>query len=205
MKSGTRLIWLYVILVIVLPITAFGITEWYEAHFQRLPVLGPENHIVGDFNFKDQYGKNFNQTDWLNKIVVANFFFSSCPSVCPKMMVQLKRVQTYGDKNILISSFTVDPERDSVKKLNAYASRFEIKNNWLLLTGEKIDLYRFARKGLLIIATDGDGGPTDFIHSESLVLVDPQQKIRGYYKGTDETDVNRLIHDIEKLKSEFHF
>jgi protein SCO1/2 len=203
MKSGRRVIWMFVIVVVVVPISVFGVTRWYETNFQRLPVLGPENHLIGRFECKDQFGRNINDRYWKSKIVVANFFFTSCPSICPKMMYQLKRVQAYSDKNILISSFTVDPERDSIAKLNAYATRFGIHNNWLLLTGDKTGLYRFARKDLFIDATDGDGGPADFIHSDNLVLIDPRQRIRGYYKGTDESDVNRLMHDIDKLKTEY--
>jgi len=204
MKSR-RIIWLFVTMVVVVPITVFGITQWYEMHIQRLPVLGPENHIIGKFSFNDQNGRAFNQDSWKDRIVVANFFFTSCPSVCPKMMYQLKRVQAYGYKKILISSFTVDPGRDCAARLKTYAARLGIKNDWFLLTGEKTGLYRFARKDLLIDATDGDGGPDDFIHSETLVLIDPQQRIRGYYKGTDENEVNRLINDIDKLKTEFKF
>lgn len=202
MKSG-KIIYLFVIMVIVVPFTVFGITRWYETYFQPLPILGPEKHALGNFSFTDQRGRNITGENWKGKIVVASYFFTSCPSVCPKIMYQLKRVQAYADKNILISSFTVDPLRDSVGRLRAFAEHMEIKSNWLLLTGEKISLYRFARTDLMVVATDGDGGPADFIHSENLVLVDPLERIRGYYRGTDETDVNRLIHDIEKLKIEF--
>jgi protein SCO1/2 len=115
------------------------------------------------------------------------------------MMYQLKRVQAYGGKNILLCSFTVDPERDSSTRLADYAKLMGIRNNWLLLTGEKKELYRFARKDLLVVATDGDGGPADFIHSDNLVLIDAHKKIRGYYQGTDENQVNQLIRDIQKL------
>jgi protein SCO1/2 len=202
MKSG-RTIYLFVILVVVVPFTVFGITRWYETHFQRLPILGPEKHLIGNFSFTDQHGGNITQANWKGKIVVASYFFTSCPSICPKVFYQLKRVKAYGDKNVLITSLTVDPDRDSVGKLRIYAEHNGINDNWLLLTGEKISLYRFARKDLMIIATDGDGGPADFIHSDNLVLIDPLYQIRGYYKGTDETDVNRLIHDIDKLKTEF--
>ncbi len=202
MKSGKGL-YLFVLAVVVVPLSVFGITQWYESHFQKLPILGPEHHVISSFQFKDQEGKWIDNRSWKGKIVVADFFFTSCPAVCPKVVYQLKRVQTYGDKNILINSFTVDPERDSVGKLKSYANHMGIGNNWFLLTGDKISLYRFARKDLMIVATDGDGGPTDFIHSENLVLIDPLGRIRGYYKGTDEADVNGLIHDIEKLKIEF--
>jgi protein SCO1 len=190
-------------MVIMVPVTVFGITQLYESQFQRLPVLGPEKHLVGNFNFWDQSGHIVSQDYWKGKIVVASYFFTSCPSICPKVIYQLKRIQAYRSKNVLISSFTVDPERDSVGRLKAYAEKFGIKSGWILLTGDKISLYRFARTDLMIDATDGDGGPGDFIHSDKLVLIDPLKQIRGYYTGTNETDINRLIRDIDKLNIEF--
>jgi protein SCO1 len=202
MKS-IRTIYFFVIGVIVLPVVAFGIIQWYEWRFQRLPVLGPKNHVVGNFSFKNQLGENLSQDDWKGKIVVANCFFTSCPSICPKMMSVLQKVQSNTGKNILISSFTVDPERDSVGKLKTYADKHGIKTGWFLITGDKIALYKFARTDLMIDATDGDGGSGDFIHSSRLVLIDPLKQIRGYYAGTDEKDVERLIHDIKKLQNEF--
>jgi protein SCO1/2 len=108
-----------------------------------------------------------------------------------------------GDDNIIINSFTVDPERDSVDRLKKYAQQFGVKtNNWNFLTGNKREIYKLARNSFLIIATDGDGGPEDFIHSEKLVLIDKKKRIRGYYRGTDKRDVNQLINDINKLKHE---
>jgi len=203
MKS-LRTIYFFVIAVIILPVTVFGITKWYESHFQRAPVLGPENHLVGTFRFKTQSGVDFTADQWKNKIVVAHYFFTSCPSICPKLIAALQKIQAQESHKILISSFTVDPARDSVGKLKAYADKHGIKNGWFLLTGDKISLYKFARTDLLIDATDGDGGPGDFIHSDQLVLIDPLKRIRGYYTGTDENEVNRLILDIGKLQTEFH-
>ena len=188
-----------------MPVAAFGITAWYESHIQRLPVLAPEKHVVGAFRFKTQAGEDFSQDQWKNKIVVANYFFTSCPSVCPKLMSALRRVQARESDKVLINSFTVDPLRDSVGKLKAYSDKYGVKHNWYLLTGEKISLYKFARTDLMIDATDGDGGPGDFIHSDQLVLIDPLKRIRGFYTGTDENEVNRLIRDIDKLQIEFHY
>ena len=202
MKSN-KTIFYFVLLVIAVPFTVFGISQWYESKFQRLPVFGPEKHLVGNFNFSDQSGEIINQESWNGKIVIASYFFTSCPAICPKVMYQLKRIQAYGPKNVLISSFTVDPERDSVGRLKAYAEKQGIKPGWFLLTGDKIRLYKFARTDLMIDATDGDGGPGDFIHSDKLVLIDPLKRIRGYYTGTDEGDINRLIRDINKLNIEF--
>jgi protein SCO1/2 len=195
-----RNIWLFVAMVVLLPITIYAGVHWYQQNFNALPVLGEKGHVAGSFNFTSEDGKSFTSQAWQNKIVVANFFFTHCTSICPKMMYQLKRVQAYGEKNVLITSFSVDPERDSAAQLFHYADMMAIQGNWKLVTGNKKDLYRFARNDLMITATDGDGGPNDFIHSENLVLIDMHKRIRGFYKGTDETDVNRLIHDIEKLR-----
>jgi protein SCO1/2 len=192
-------IWSFFIVVILTPVVVFGVVKWYEQMFNPLPVLGPKDHVVHDFNLKNQEGKAVNIDAWKGKIVVANFFFTHCPAICPKMVYQLKRVQAYSKKKIAIASFSVDPERDSVERLRHYAEQAGIKGNWMLLTGDKKQLYRFARKELFIVATDGDGGPEDFIHSESLVLIDRNKKIRGYYKGTDAKEVDRLIRDISKL------
>ncbi len=202
MKSN-KTIFYFVLLVILVPVTVFAITQLYESRFQRLPVLGPEKHQVGNFRFLNQSGQTVNQDYWKGKIIVASYFFTSCPSICPRVIYQLKRIQAYGPKNVLINSFTIDPERDSVGRLKAYAAMHGIKSGWLLLTGDKISLYKFARTDLMIDATDGDGGPGDFIHSDKLVLIDPLKQIRGYYIGTDESDINRLIRDIDKLNIEF--
>ena len=98
-------------------------------------------------------------------------------------------------------SFTVDPERDSAGQLKIYFKRLGGGKNWSLLTGNKKELYRFARKDLLLSATDGDGGPEDFIHSDNLILIDREKQIRGFYKGTDKEDMDRLIQDIGKISN----
>lgn len=196
-------IWLFVAVVLLVPFFVFGIYSWYHSRFQPLPFLGGEAHAIADFQFQDQAGSPIRLQDWNGKIIVANYFFTHCPSICPKMMYQLKRVQAYaGINNLQLASFTVDPERDSVKRLQEYATRFAINGNWHLLTGDKKQLYRLARNSFMITATDGDGGPDDFIHSDKLVLVDPQKRIRGFYNGTDEVQVNQLIKDIKKLAEE---
>jgi protein SCO1/2 len=196
-------IWLFVAAVVIVPASVLGVMKWFGQRYVPLPVLGPENHRTGAFSFLDQDGRTVSEEDWEGKIVVANFFFTHCPSICPRMMKQLQRVQDrYKNSDLLICSFSVDPERDSVGRLKEYADRLKTGTHWHLLTGDKKALYRFARNGLMITATDGDGGPEDFIHSDNLVLIDRQQRIRGFYSGTDEQDVNRLIKDIQKLSNE---
>jgi protein SCO1 len=200
--KGEISIWLFVAGVVFVPLCVFAIIKWHENKYQALPVLGPPNNTVRAFTVVDQHGNKVTEKSWDNKIVVANFFFTHCPVVCPKMVRQLKRVQTFAGKDILISSFSVVPERDSMQVLKKYAKKHDIAHNWLLLTGNKKDIYLLARKDLLVLATDGDGGADDFIHSDNLILIDTQKRIRGFYKGTNENEVNQLINDIKKLSKE---
>jgi protein SCO1/2 len=198
-------IWLFVAAVVVLPLSVFAVVNWYEKTVQKLPVLVSNDHRISDFKLTNQHGSTTTTKDWENKIVVADFFFTRCPSVCPKMTNSLKKVQAANtnNKDVSIASFTVDPENDSTAVLQKYVNRFQInENNWHLLTGSKKDIYRLARKSFLVIATDGDGGPDDFIHSDLLILVDKQKRIRGYYEGTVEKEVQQLIKDIKKLENE---
>jgi protein SCO1 len=192
--------WIFVVAVVMLPVAVFGVVQWAEARYQQLPVLGPAAHRIDHFQLTDQHRKTVGLETWENKVVVAHVFFTYCPAICPKMIYQLKRVQAYAEvPNLLIASFTVDPDRDSSERLQQYAAEWGIENNWQLLTGDKRQLYRLARKSLMVTATDGDGGPDDFIHSELLVLIDTNKRIRGFYEGTEEASVNRLVQDIRKL------
>jgi len=198
-------IWLFVAIVVVLPLSVYAVVNWYERSVQALPVLISKTHTIADYRLVNQLGKESSIKNWEGKIVVANFFFTHCPSVCPKMTNNLKKVQkaNVGDKNLLFVSFSVDPERDSSEQLQKFARRFNIdESNWQLLTGSKKEIYRLARKSFQVIATDGDGGENDFIHSDQLVLIDAQKRIRGYYEGTEEKETDQLIKDIKKLENE---
>ena len=173
-------------------------------NYQPLPILVNKGHQISDFQMINQAGKPVTTDNWKNKIVVVDFFFTHCPTICPKMTKHLKMVQQsfVNDSNFLINSFSVDPDRDSTVRLAAYASQFNIRGNWDLLTGNKKEIYRLARKSFLIVATDGDGGPNDFIHSEKLILIDREKRIRGYYNGTNENEVKQMIKDISRLRKE---
>lgn len=197
-------IWVFLAVVLLTPMAVFALVKWYERSYTPLPVMGPGGHTIANFSLTNQHGGLSTQNEWNNKIVVADFFFTHCPVVCPKMTRSLKEVQRLylNDKDLLITSFTVDPERDSAGQLAVYAKKMDINNNWLLLTGDKKELYRLARKSFMITATDGDGGEDDFIHSELLILIDKQRRIRGYYNGTVQAEVEELMADIARLKRE---
>ena len=193
---------------------AFAVVTILQNKYEALPVYsGSLNsnknekapHFIQPFNLTNQDGKNFSDVFLNNKIYVADFFFTSCTSACPKMTNNLKLVQNAfkNDTAIAIISFTVDPETDSAERLKWYANVLKINtNNWNFLTGSKTGIYKLARESFYVSAGDGDGGPDDFIHSDKLVLVDNQKRIRGYYTGTEKDDVERLIHDIKKLENE---
>jgi protein SCO1/2 len=198
-------IWLFLGIVIVFPLTVFAIVNWYERTVQSLPVLINKEHRIGDFKLINQQGNKSTTEEWRGKIVVANFFFTHCPVICPKMTANLKKLQeTFaGNENLMLVSFSVDPQRDSVAELKKYTERFYInENNWQLLTGSKKEIYRLARKSFQVAATDGDGGDNDFIHSDQLILIDSKKRIRGYYEGTEKKEIAQLIRDIKKLEHE---
>ncbi len=157
---------------------------------------------VPDFKFVDQDSAAITSDFVKGKVWVANYFFTRCGIVCPKMSSQIARVQEVFDNNeqVKIVSFSCDPERDTPSLLKEYAAIYGANlNQWKFVTGDKKPIYSFARHGLNIVATEGDGGDEDFIHSQSLVLIDEQGFVRGYYDGMETREVDQLILDIKKL------
>ncbi|MFT3855884.1 MAG: SCO family protein [Ilumatobacteraceae bacterium] len=158
---------------------------------------------VPAFSFVNQDGSPLNDSFVRGKIWVAHYFFLACPSICAKMITGLQMVQSIykADDDVKLVSLTVDPAEDSVAALKHYAVRREANpRQWQFGTGEKKALYAFAREGLGIAAADGDGGPRDFIHSDTLVLIDRNCHIRGYYDGTSPAAISHLIKDIRTLE-----
>ena len=160
-------------------------------------------HKVRDFELTNQFGQQVKLSDLEGKIVVVNFFFTSCPVICPKLTTNLKLLQNAFVKNdtlLQILSLTVDPTRDTVSAIKQYADRFQINpDNWFLLTGDKKEIYDLARHEFYVSVTQGDGGPDDFVHSEKLVLLDKDRHIRGYYNGMDTTAIGKLAGDIATI------
>ncbi|SHL86564.1 protein SCO1/2 [Chitinophaga jiangningensis] len=171
---------------------------------EKLPVLGTAGHTVPGFSFTDQEGNTRTQADVKGKIYVAEYFFTTCTGICPKMNANMEKVyKEYKDKpDFLILSHTVDPEHDSVPVLKTYAAKHGADSkNWWFLTGDKKQLYRLARQGYLV--DDGTpGGDEDFVHTQWFALVDKVGRIRGLYEGTKEKDVQKLIVDIDRLMNE---
>ncbi|MDF3028181.1 MAG: electron transport protein SCO1/SenC [Fluviicola sp.] len=166
-------------------------------------------HTIQQFSFTDQSGKSYGSKDLKGKIYVAEYFFTTCGTICPVMNAEMQRVQQAfkGNDSFKILSFTVDPETDSVAQMKLYADGHGADpKQWHFLTGDKKDLYQLARRSFFVLkpaeaANQGDVG-SDFIHTNYFVLVDTKKRIRGYYDGTDSKEVDKLIGDIRKLLEE---
>ena len=165
-----------------------------------------KNHRIADFSLTNQDGETFNSKNLEGKFYVTDFFFTTCPTICPDMSSQLQRVQKkYSNlDDFLIISHTVQPEIDSPEVLKEYAELYEADTKrWIFLTGDKKTIYDLARKSYFAAVTEGDGGVDDFIHTENFVLVDKEKRIRGFYDGTSAKSVDQLIVDIEILAQEY--
>jgi len=165
-------------------------------------------HKIADFKLTNQNGQSISQRDYENRIYIADFFFTTCPSICPIMTDNMVYIQQYimDDENIKLLSFSVTPAIDSVPQLKKYAlEKGVIDAKWNLLTGNKKEIYTLARKSYFVVNEDGDGGPHDMIHTENFVLVDPDKRIRGYYDGTSGTAMDSLKLDLVTLKEEYGF
>lgn len=170
-------------------------------------------HKLADFSLINQLGDSISWKDMKGKIVVADFFFTHCPSICPPMTRNMKRLQEsihngqrVGDrtnKSIHFLSFSIDPERDSVERLKNWADRFQIDpEKWWLLTGSKKTIYDLAIEEIKLGTVDGHGIDTSFIHSDKFVLIDSNRHVRGFYDGLDSASLARLSGDIVLLTME---
>ncbi|MDX1603196.1 MAG: SCO family protein [Salinimicrobium sediminis] len=163
-------------------------------------------HTIKDFELYNQNGDTITQDFYKDKIYVADFFFTTCQTICPIMTDHMLQIQEKlkNDEDILLLSHTVIPNADSVPQLKKYAlEKGVIDSKWNLVTGNKKDIYDLARKSYLASKSDGDGGPFDLIHTENFVLVDKERRIRGFYDGTDPKAIEELLTDIEILKNEY--
>ncbi len=162
-------------------------------------------HKIDDFSLINQNGKEVTQKHYEDKIYVADFFFTTCQTICPIMTGHMKEIQDRlkNDNEVLLLSHSVTPQIDSVARLKEYAiSKGVDDNKWNLVTGDKKQIYDLARKSYLAAKSDGDGGRYDMVHTENFVLIDKKKRIRGFYDGTNPEDVDRLIDDIALLKEE---
>lgn len=193
----------------VIALTAFLIVKHKENN--TLPILSEKiGKVNGEVIYKafeefegyDQNGELFNNASLDGKVQIANFFFTSCPVVCPKMTIETAKVfEAIGDNpKVLFVSYSIDPKRDSIQKLKEFAQFHETDySNWKFVNVGTENVYKLARNSYKITAVQGNEVSNDFIHSELLTLVDSKMRIRAYYDSTNPEDIKKLIKDIQKL------
>ena len=184
---------------------------------KKLPFLGPKEtkevagkvdtiyHRIPNFKFINQDSVEVTELDYAGKIYVADFFFTSCPTICPKMKTQMLRIyQRYlTNSKIKFLSHSIDPDYDRPAVLKSYANRLEVDaKKWNFVTGPKEAIYQIAQKSYMVSAQEDKQEVGGFVHSGAFILVDAQRHVRGIYDGTKEAEVNKLIEDIEILLHE---
>ena len=206
------------ITILLLPSFFCLILSSGQHHYQQLPYIGPKEavlktvdgkevvdtnyHTIPPFSFTNQYGREVTNKDFRGRIYVADFFFATCPSICPKMATHLLQIQNkFTDKeDFRILSHTVNPEHDSVKVLLEYAEKVHADSSvWHFVTGDKKDIYDVAFNGYFANAQPDSIAPGGFLHSQMLFLIDREGHIRGLFDGTSTTEMKKLVDAIDIL------
>lgn len=226
-KKGFFLVF---ILVAVFPVAFLFIFMNIEKHSPKvdlnriLPIYGPKDTFtnftrngkpfldtayfqIPNFSFINQNGDTITKERVMGHVLIVDFFFTTCKSICIDMHRNMQTVQDafLKENEVLILSHTVDPETDSVGQLFKYGIEHQVNSKiWNLLTGNKQDIYKMARNGYFITATQGDGGSEDFIHDQKFCIIDKEGRIRGYYNGTDPEQVKKLIDATKALLASYH-
>lgn len=188
---------------------------------QKLPILGNREaviktvngkevtdtlyHQIPDFEFINQDSVKVTQKDFEDKIYIADFFFTTCPTICPKMKTQMLRIyEKYKDNpKVGILSHSIDPRHDTPAVLREFMNNLGIKSKmWQMVTGDKAKIYEIGQKSYMVSATDDPTQPGGVVHSGAFILVDKNRHIRGIYDGTEPTKVDRLMIDMEVLLNE---
>ncbi|WP_046745664.1 SCO family protein [Kordia zhangzhouensis] len=162
-------------------------------------------HKIKDFALVNQNGDTITQEDYKDKIYVADFFFTTCATICPIMTKNMADIQKeiLNDDDIMLLSHSVTPEIDTVAQLKRYAiEKGVIDKKWNLVTGDKKQIYDLARKSYLAVKSQGNED-YGMVHTENFMLIDKERRIRGFYDGTKKEDIKKLLNDIEILKESY--
>mgnify|MGYP001121512545 FL=1 len=216
-KSFLKRYGLLIVFFIVFSVVAISSFNYVQTQEKKLPIYSPsmvsdelveedlryvkKYHRISDFSLLNQNGNNVTQEDYKNKIYVADFFFTTCPDICPIMTGNMLYLQeNLKDTNVMLASFSVTPKIDTVEVLKEYSTLKGVDDSrWNLMTGDKKQIYDLARKSYLVAKAIPDGKNHGMIHTENFVLVDRDKRIRGYYDGTNIEDMNKLLDDIQIL------
>ena len=216
-KSFLKRYGLLIVFFIVFSVVAISSFNYVQTQEKKLPIYSPsmvsdelveedlryvkKYHRISDFSLLNQNGNNVTQEDYKNKIYVADFFFTTCPDICPIMTGNMLYLQeNLKDTNVMLASFSVTPKIDTVEVLKEYSTLKGVDDaRWNLMTGDKKQIYDLARKSYLVAKAIPDGKNHGMIHTENFVLVDRDKRIRGYYDGTNIEEMDRLLDDIKIL------
>lgn len=203
--------WIVVALFVIIAVSyAYHLmTTAKQPVLSALPVYGQRNadstdHVVKDFKLIDQFGNTVTAADFKDKIYVADFIFTTCQGICPKMSGQMERVYAKYKNidDVRFISHSVKPEEDSVPVLKKYADDHHVTNDhWRFVTGDKAMIYDLAHNSYLVGDSTTAGTVDDFVHTQFFVLVDTDKRIRGFYDGTDSVEVDRLLSDLATLRN----
>jgi len=207
-------------IIILLILAAAGCNT--ERNNQKLPYLGRKQvnpvqanntirydtlyHTIADFSFVNQDSNTVTNQTFKDKIYVADFFFTTCPTICPIMKAQMLRIyDTYkSNPEVMLLSHTIDPDYDTVALLHDFADRLGVSSDkWQFVTGNKEDIYDIGQNSYMVTTMEDEDVPGGYIHSGAFILVDKDRHIRGLYDGTDEKEVDRLMKDIPRLLKEY--
>ena len=204
-----------VLSILLLPVVFFLLLSKGKYHYKQLDFFGPKEidasgdttyFTVPDFILVNQNGDTITKDDFEGKVYVANFFFASCPSICPKMTDEVKGVQEEFKDNddVLFISHTVDPERDSLPALKAFAEKHKANlNKWFFVTGNRDSIHNLAARGYLVPAAEDSRAEGGFFHSQDLLLIDKEKRMRGIYDSQDPAEIKRLKDEIKVLLYEY--
>jgi protein SCO1/2 len=205
-------------LILLVPSVAYLILSTGKHKIKPLAVFGPKTldakgdtvyKTIPSFQFIDQDGKPYGDVDLKNKIYVANFFFTSCPTICPKMQTLVKKLHDQDDfktlEDLKILSFTVDPDNDTPQRLKEFEKEVHADGNrWKFLTGNRDSIYSLAYKGFMANAMEDSLAPGGFLHTDLVFLIDREKRIRGIYEGTNSLEMKRLIDETKVLIAEYN-
>ena len=185
------------------PLPIMGRTEYKEVNGK----LDTIYHTIPDYLFVDQDSVEVTPSTFEGKIYVADFFFGTCPTICPVMKQQMIRIYDEFNDNteMALLSHTIDPDHDTVAYLKDFSKKIGVMDNsfWHFVTGDKDHIYEVGQEGYMVATSDDPSAPGGFIHSGAFILVDKERRIRGFYDGTKKDQVDRLINDIPKLLAEY--
>ncbi|WP_369826562.1 SCO family protein [Siphonobacter sp. BAB-5405] len=194
-----------------------------QSESSRLPILGPRNgvqtrvvegktvtdtvyHQIPDFAFASQYGDTVTAKNFAGKIYIADFFFTTCPTICPKMTMEMRKLyqKFKDDPQVMFLSHSIDPKRDSVGRLREYATDLGVygQKQWYFVTGDRKEIFDIGQNAYFVSAKEDSDEPGGLLHSGAFIVIDPQRRIRGIYDGTKDEVVGEVSEAIELLKKE---